>query len=248
MYFKLLACDVLLREIAHCIARCPHTISPAFMPKGEHVVPARLRETLQKQIDSVESDGVAYDAVLLGYGLCGNSTAGLVARSFPLVIPRAHDCTTLFLGSKAAFCEHFSANPSQGWTSIGYSERGGGLVADGTTSGLSDSDGDFHSMVELYGEESARYLWETMHPEKHYHDIIFIDVPETREPRIEERLREEAARLGKPIRELPGSLRLIEGLLAGNWNSEEFLVIPPGQRVVGVYDQDEIMAAERPAE
>lgn len=245
MYFKLLACDVLLRELAYCIARCPHTISPAFMPKGEHVTPARLRENLQRQIDAAESDGMAYDAVLLGYGLCGNSTAGLTARSFPLVVPRAHDCTTLFLGSKTAFAEHFSANPSQGWTSVGYSERGGGLIADGTTGGIADSDGSYQAMVELYGEENARYLWETMHPEKNYSDIIFIDVPETREPRIEARLRAEAERLGKPLRELPGSLRLIEALLAGDWASNEFLVVPPGRRVGGVYDQDEVIAVEK---
>lgn len=245
MYFKLLACDVLTRELSYCIARCPHTIRPAFTPKGEHTVPARLNALLQGQIDASESEGVAYDAILLGYGLCGNAAVGLTARSFPLVVPRAHDCTTLFLGSKGAFEEHFGANPSQGWTSVGYSERGGGLISDGTTRGEPEMDASYAQMVELYGEESAAYLWDTMHPEKHSPDVLFIDVPETREPHIIERIQAETAQLGKCLRQVPGSIRLMEALLAGDWSSDDFLVVPPGHSIKGVYDHREVIAAER---
>ncbi len=244
MKLKLLACDVLVREISHCIARCPNTIYPAFTAKGEHNVSDRLRANLQGQIDSAETDGVAYDAILLGYGLCGNSTHGLQARSFPLIVPRAHDCTTLFLGSKESFEEHFGANPSQGWTSVGYSERGGGLVSDGATRGDRALDPSYMDMVAQYGEESALYLWETLHPQKHSDEIFFIDVPETRNADIKAHIRAEAEELGKPLRELPGSLRLIDALLAGQWDAADFLIVPPGHRIAGVYDHQQVMAAE----
>ena len=83
MRFKLLACDVLTREVCYCVARSPHVIDPQFTPKGEHNVPERLRDRLQGQIDALADDETRYDAVLLGYGLCGNSVVGLRAGYSP---------------------------------------------------------------------------------------------------------------------------------------------------------------------
>ena len=245
MRFKLLCCDVLTRETAHCIARTPHTICPAFTPKGEHNVPNQLRGLLQKQIDEAETDDCVYDAILMAYGLCGNSTAGLEARSFPLVLPRAHDCTTLFLGSKAAFIEHFGDNPSRGWASIGYSERGDELFSDGATRDLTGMIPSYQALVDQYGEENAKYLWDSLHPEAHSEELIFIDLPETRMPTLKERIRKVAEEQGKRLREIPGSLRLIEGLLSGHWPAEDFLVVPPGHRVKAVYDMDEVITSEK---
>lgn len=53
MIFKLLACDVITREVCHCIARSAHTIDPQFTPKGEHNASANLRALLQAQIDEI---------------------------------------------------------------------------------------------------------------------------------------------------------------------------------------------------
>ena len=41
-----------------------------------------------------------YDAILLGYGLCGNGLAGVTARHTRLVLPRAHDCIGILMGSR----------------------------------------------------------------------------------------------------------------------------------------------------
>lgn len=38
-----------------------------------------------------------------------------------------------------------------------------------------------------------------------------------------------------------GSLRLIRGLLAGNWDESEFLIVPPGRSVRQVGDWNEII-------
>ena len=45
------------------------------------------------------------EAVALAYGLCGCGTAGLQPRRHKFVIPRAHDCIALFMGSKDAYAE-----------------------------------------------------------------------------------------------------------------------------------------------
>jgi hypothetical protein len=243
MYYKLLACDVFTRELCLGIAQSPHAIAPVFLPKGEHNQPDRLRSSLQAQIDAVEAEETNYDAILLAYGLCGNATADLRARSISLVIPRAHDCTTLFLGSKADFEEHFGDNPSQGWASVGYAERGGALLSDGSTrEGLGPQEA-YAEMVAQYGEENAKYLWESMHPPGTSEDIIFIDVPEIQVPKVRERIEAEAKAAEKALRVLPGSMRLLNALLSGAWDEDDFLVVPPQQRISPRYDREIILEA-----
>ena len=79
----------------------PNQVDIEFLPKGLHDIgqagmSARLSEVL------AAVDETKYEAVLLGYGLCSNGLVGLTARSIPLVVPRAHDCITLFLGEQGA--------------------------------------------------------------------------------------------------------------------------------------------------
>lgn len=243
MIFKLLACEVLTREVCHCIARSPHTFCPVFTKKGEHNVPGRLLKHLQSEIDNTAFDETKYDAILLAYGLCGNATAGLTARDCPLVIPRAHDCTTLFLGSKEAFATHFGDNPSQTWASVGYFERGATLSDDSTRQflGMGQS---YKSLVETYGEENAKYLWESMRTEHGSDSIYFIDVPESRHEDRLEQIRKTAAEDNKKLKTIEGSIRLMDKLLSGDWNEDEFLVIPPGHCLKPTYDMDQVFTAE----
>lgn len=242
MIFKLLACEVLTREIAYCIARCPHAVNPVFTAKGEHDTPAALKDLLQRRIDEAQHEDVAYDAILLGYGLCGNAVLGLTARDVPLVIPRAHDCTTLFLGSKEAFHTHFEANPSQAWASVGYSERGDTVIADSSTRDHLLGT-DYAALVEQYGEENAAYIAQSLRVAHASSDLFFLDVPETHVPEVVARIRAEAAEQNLPLRVIAGSLRLIEGLVSGQWPDAEFLTVPPGHRITALYDWDRVVAS-----
>jgi hypothetical protein len=128
-------------------------------------------------IDKADSEDV-YEAVLLGYGLCGNSTAGLKARRQPLVIPRAHDCCTLFLGSREKFAEHFGKRLSSQWSSHGYLERSVEYLGGTETGRNIGYDREYADLVEQYGEENAEYIWETLHPARNIgkDERIYIDV------------------------------------------------------------------------
>lgn len=241
MYYKVLACNVLTREIGWCAARCLNTLDIVFFAKDEHNAPSRLREMLQAEIDRAASEAVRYDAVLLAYGLCGNATVGLVARDCPLIVPRAHDCTTLFLGSRDKFKEHFGDNPSQPWTSLGYSERGDTLISEGNARVFGEGHTSFAELVETYGEENARYIMEAMSAGQESDTLPLLDVPETRIQALLERLKQRISDSGKNAKLIEGGVSLVEELFAGDWSTERFLVVPPGRRIEGVYDYDQIL-------
>jgi hypothetical protein len=250
MRLRLLACEVLTREVGAALAQCPHAVDVEFTPKGAHADVRALRALLQARIDALESGATRYDAVLLGFGLCGNATLDLEARSIPIVIPRAHDCCTLFLGSRTAFQRHFGDNPSRPFHATGYSERDGADRADAFGTGLLPPHITWDSLVEKYGEEDARELVETLSTATAHDEPVeyFIDVPETHEPLVLERCRQDAARRGRDLRVVPGDMRLVRDLLHGSWDHEDYLVIAPGERLAAVYDWVEIMRARRAPE
>ncbi|MFA4944836.1 MAG: DUF1638 domain-containing protein [Lentisphaeria bacterium] len=250
-HFKLISCNVFLREACHCLARTPPVVDVEFLELGQHADSAGLRRLLQDRITAAGGDPRHHDAILLLYGLCGNATVGLRnSTAVPLVLPRAHDCATLLLGSRQRFEQHFAAAPSTPFSSVGYLERGDYFLRPpgetGTAPQVAYGDG-FAALVEQHGEENARYIWETMHPRgADSNRALFIELPETAGLGHAERCRAQAAAEGKEFVLLPGSLRLIERLLAGDWPADEFLVVPPGHEITGVYDWAEIVR-HRPA-
>ena len=249
MRLKLIGCEVFTREVCHCVARSPHIVDIEFTAINSHDNPDSLRQFIQAKIDSC-AESRNYEAILLCFGLCGNSTLNLQAREIPIVIPRAHDCCTLFLGSKSQYKDHFSDKPSSRFTSTGYIERGGDSFAHDLSDaakqmGLEKSYDDY---VKKYGEYCAKYLWKTLHDtyEKLAEDntIIFIDIPETSHLGFALKCEERAKAEGKEFVQLSGSLALIEKLIFGDWNENDFLVVKPGCWITGVYDLDEIVKAE----
>ena len=250
MLLKLIACNVFMREASLCLARSPHTIDPEFLEVGEHIHPDRLRQSLQSRIEAAEAGQKAYDAILLLYGLCGNAGVGLRAGRTRLVMPRAHDCCTVLLGSRQRFQELFQDNPSRPFSSIGYMERGEYYIRTDEGGGQIHYGNAYAALVEQYGEENARYIWESMHPpalEGKTGRIMFIDAPETSHLGGLERFREKAAKDGKECERVEGNLALIRGLLDGSWDPADFLVVEPGEQTVGVYDWTEIIRARKPA-
>jgi len=241
MRFKLICCDVFMRMACLAIANTPHIIDPEFTELGAHENSAKLRDILQKKIDEADKTGI-YDAILLGYGLCGNSTAGLKAGNTPLVIPRAHDCCTIFLGSKEKFLEYFKENLSAQWSSIGYMERSSDYLRNTDTGKLLGLDKDYEELVEKYGEENAKYIWETLHPEYSNDEFIYIYIPDFENLGYREKAKSVAEKENKTFRLLKGSMRIIIDLINGNWNENDFLIVPAGKEIKAIYDNDRIIS------
>lgn len=240
MRYKLICCDVFTREVCLAIAQSRNIVDPEFTPKGAHENPKNLQRLLQQKIDQAEKEGI-YDAILLGFGLCGNSTAGLKSGTVPLVIPRAHDCCTIFLGSKHKFLEYFKDNLSAEWSSTGYMERGESYLRGTDTGRLLGIDNTYQDLVEKYGEENALFIWETLHPKKETNEIIYIEIPETAGLGYYENIKKMAKKEGKSVKLINGDMKILRGLLEGNWNEEDYLVVPPGKSIKPLYDWETIM-------
>lgn len=240
---KLIACNVFQRELCHLLARTQKIIDPEFLELGLHETPYILREALQSRIDAVSDaapGGERYEAILLAYGLCGTGLAGIKARSIPLVLPRAHDCCTILLGSRAEFAARFGDNPSASWTSAGYIERAGSYLR---VSGLGQSTGiglEYSELVEKYGEENAAFVWETLHPELKERELRYIEIPDAPDLGYARLMRERADSEGKEFVLIPGSMRMLHDLLE-NPSDEDFLIVPPGGTVDSAYDNDRIV-------
>jgi hypothetical protein len=245
-----LTCEVLAREVQYAAARSPRIVDVELVTQGLHDVekPGMARE-LQKRVDA--ADPGLYTAVALAYALCNNGIVGLSARSTPLVVPRAHDCITLLLGSRARYDAVFGAEPGTYFLSPGWLERDHTNLAgpDGTES-IKDKMGLGRSMADLvaeYGEENAAFIREQLTGGlKHYTRTLYIAPPFPVPPEMEAAAREKNAERGWRFERTEGDLALIEKLVSGDWPAEDFLVVPPGERVAAGDLGGEIVRAAAP--
>ena len=122
MRIRAVCCEIIYREACRAAADSPHVVDLDFLPKGLHDKPTdRMLARMQEHVDAV--DPTRCDLTVLGYALCNNGTAGLKATRTGLVIPRAHDCITFFMGSRRAYREYFDAHPGTYYKTTGRFER-----------------------------------------------------------------------------------------------------------------------------
>lgn len=177
----------------------------------------------------------AYDAIVLGYGLCGNGLDGIRARHTLLVLPRAHDCIALLMGGRRRYQEFFEEFPGTFYRSTGWLERGKGLKQ--LTHGTTGLDATLEQLIEKYGEENGRYLYEELTRYRSaYQRLVYIETGLEPDGRFEEEARWEAADHGWEFRKIRGSLELFRRLVNGAWGGEDFLLVQPGERVHAAYD------------
>ncbi len=238
MKMKLLACDVLSRELCRLAADSPSVVDVHFLPSTLHAVPEQLRMEVQAAVDT--SEGQGYKAIVLGYGLCSRGTAQVSARSVPLIIPRAHDCITLFLGSRSRYDAEFSGNPGTYYFTSGWCERKDGTADQGVVRDRKAEvyEQHFREYAEKYGEDNARYLIEQETQWlANYTRATFIDTGVGDAPKYREFTRNLACQRGWQYAEIAGDLGLLARLLAGDWRPNEVLRVEPGQTITESFDE-----------
>ena len=241
--FLCIGCEVLARPLYMAAAVSPNVVDIHLLRRGLHNTPRDLQSSLQETIDRFAGHG--YDAILLGYGLCGNGTAGLRAASIPLVIPRVHDCIGLLLGDPARYRQEYDQVPGTYWYTRDFMERTDGdskFTSMGSTT-ADEMQKQYEIFVQKYGRENADYLMEVMGSwQSHYERAAFIGMGIAEEGDFEQETRLTASQRGWRFEKLAGDLVMFRGLLNGNWG-EGFIVIPPGQRA-GLAYNDQIFRVE----
>ena len=241
----LVACRVFEREL-EVLARSAKTeLEIHYIEIALHQQPgAQLRAALQEEINTVPEED--YDAVGLAYGLCNQGLVGLRAHGLPVVIPRAHDCLGILLGSSKRYLAELEKEPGTYFQSCGWIEH---LPADRTLRPLAAGAGlsvNPEELVARYGEEAAQFLMaEYAKFTQHYKRLAFISTPVAKVEERDRKAEEIAQQQGWTYERLPGDLGWLRRLVDAEWNEREFLVLPPHHRVA--FTSDEGLIAAEPA-
>ena len=206
---KVIACATVMKEMLPLI---PPGMSFQMLQAGLHVNPEKLRETLQQSIDLSEKGA---EVILLGYGLCSLAVVGLMSEKCTIIVPRADDCTAIFLGSATEYKKQLSSTPGSIYMSRGWIEAEAPLF-------------EYEDMVKRYGEKKARVLLQGML--KNYTRLVFIDTGTGGSEIYRDRSKRTAEQLNLRYEEIKGSKSMIAKLLFGPWDNG-FVVAPPGRAI-----------------
>jgi hypothetical protein len=240
----LVACRVFERELEVLAPTARTDLTIHYVEIGLHEQPgALLRAALQEEINTAPEDD--YDAVGLGYGLCNRGLVGLKARGLPVIIPRAHDCLGLLLGSSRRYLAELEKEPGTYFQSAGWIEH---LPADRAIRPLAaggEMSAKKEEFIAKYGEEAAQFLMaEYAKFTQHYKRLAFIQTPVARLDERERKAEEIARQQGWKFEKLPGDIGWLCRLVDGEWDEKEFLVLKPHEQVALSYG-DGLITAEK---
>lgn len=208
----IIACQTLQNELEAAMAACNFSCEVRWIESGLHNVPKKLHATLQEHLD--QCDG--FDTVLLVMGYCGNSVADIETHDFQLVIPRVDDCISLLLGSvtsrrrqSAGGCTYFM---TEGWLQ-----------------GERNIWKEYEYAINKYGPELGQEIFDTMF--QNYRNLALIDTGCFDITAAAGETKQIAGKLNLSYVQLPGTIGYLKDLLAGRWDPERFLILPPHSRL-----------------
>lgn len=215
----IIACDVFKDELEAFGAGIDwHTIE--YLEMGLHDQPNILREEIQKVVNRLEEES-SVETILLMYGICGNGLIGIVSKRCQLVLPRAHDCISILLGSPNVHEGVLKENPGTYFYSPGW-VRGRRVPGPDRDVHLKT----FYSERYPDDEELVEDLIDADHETfEHHNCAAYVEV--TRDASAESYCQDCASSLGWKYKKLQGDPSLIKDFLSGNWEESRFLVVQP---------------------
>jgi hypothetical protein len=215
----IIACKVAQSLIEPYLVQAP--IPATFMEYGLHRAPALMLAALQERVDQIANPSV----VILGYGLCGNGLVGLKARVHTLIVPRVHDCITIFLGSHQRYMEDFSSEPGTYYLTKGWLESGSHPLK------------EYHALVEKYDREAAEWIIDAQY--QNYKRLVLVAPTRAELELCRDQASEVAefcaARWGFRYEERIGSDKFVKELVTSapslRKSNDDFLVVPPGGEI-----------------
>lgn len=234
-----IACNVLEDEVRHYARGLAHVRQLVFLPQGLHNEPVRLQRELQAAVEAAEADA-GTDVIALVYGLCSRGVEDLRHARCPLVIARAHDCVTLFLGDKERYATYLREHPGTYWYSPGW-------IKSHAPPGPDREARLRREYAEKFEADEVDYLMEVEQGWIEKYDratYVGLGVGETeKEVRYTQHC---AGCLGWSFDQVRGDPGLLVDLLAGRWDERRFLVVPPNHVIRLTADETIIRAVPRP--
>ncbi len=226
----LIACRVFEAEIALHGGGAPHIAVTRFLEIGLHDHPDGLRAALQAEIDALDARD-DFSAIVLAYALCGRGTAGLRAGRHRLVVPRAHDCITVFMGSKEKFACQQAASPDSYYYTPGWMEAN-------RTPGPARLEALREEFLKKFDPEDVEFLIESEREQWAQHGrAVYLDLGTPGANEKADEAAESARALGWKFERIPGDPSLLRDLLAGKWDAARFQIVEPGQALAHAPDE-----------
>ena len=180
---------------------------------GLHNVPKSLHAQLQAAIDNTSPE---YGTILIGYGMCANAIVGIQSRRFRLVIPKADDCITLYLGSREEYLRQLGQAPGTFYLTKGWIECG------------EDPYTEYCALRGKYGQEKAYRI--TKRYIINYTRLALIDLGNYNSEAYRKYAKMVADHFGLTYEEISGSRKFLERFVRGEWE-EDFVIVQPGEMV-----------------
>jgi hypothetical protein len=209
-----IACRVMEPELSH-LSQGAEGLGIVYLDQSLHRTPQDMAPLIQARIDAA---GDQMAQVVLGYGLCSNGIAGVRARAAEIIVPKAHDCIALFMGSLGRYAELSAQNPGTYYLTPGWVAEGKdplGIMEDEYT--------------QRVGRENAE--WVMREELKHYTLLTLIDTGALPVEALRARAQANAAFFGMHYRELAGSPEYFRQLLHGPYPVDNFFRVEPGQEI-----------------
>jgi hypothetical protein len=204
-----IACAIMKKELEHLQT---DGVSLVFLEQSLHRTPQKMKGAIQEEIDKAERwNG---DQIVLAYGLCSNGILGIRANRHPLLVPKVHDCISLFLGSHDRYMEEHHKEPGTYYLTKGWIEEKKSPL------------GIFGEYCQRYGKETAE--WVIREELKNYTRIALVESELGMEENHRKHARENARFLNLKYEEIKGSLGFFRKIIQGPWD-RDFVVLKPGE-------------------
>lgn len=216
----IIACKV-LQDMLEAILPVHFADQIVFMDYGLHRFPQKLALAVQEKIHGLRDPST----ILLGYGLCGNGLVGIEADRHTLLVPRVDDCIAMLLGSYQDYMREFASEPGTYYLSKSWLESGSHPLK------------EYEEYCEKYGREDADWIMDQQY--RNYRRLVLVahnqaDIKKYR-PQAHA-VGQYCARWGMRYEEILGSnryvRRLIEFAVSIDKADDDFLVIPPGGKIL----------------
>jgi len=224
-----IACAVLEAEVRAFAAGLEHIVELTFLPQGLHNEPATLSAAIREAVGVVEA-GARAEVIALVYGACSRGIERIPLRRCRMIVPRAHDCITLLLGSSERYQQFQHSHPATHWYSPGW-------IAQDAVPGPVRFQRLKAEYAARFDDDEAAYLL-AMEKELHasYTTAAYVDLGVGDAASNIAYTKQCACWMGWDFKRVYGDPRLLRDLLAGNWDDLRFLCVQPRQWIALSHD------------